>query len=84
MLLRCDEGDTASLSGESEAQLIDQLQRLAPSCAAVLVSDYDYGILTERVVQTLCQLQADQGLLLRFQAAAALQTVPAYRSQTQL
>jgi D-beta-D-heptose 7-phosphate kinase/D-beta-D-heptose 1-phosphate adenosyltransferase len=64
MLLRCDEGDTAQLSAEIEEQVIEQLQQLAPTCAALLVSDYDYGILTERVVQALCQVQATHRLLL--------------------
>lgn len=58
MLLRFDQGTTTALDPDMEQRLIDRLIHLFPTCDAVLVSDYGYGILTPRVIQTLANLQA--------------------------
>lgn len=58
MLLRFDQGSTELLDADTEQAVIDRLTQLFPTCDAVLVSDYSYGILTPRVIQALTALQA--------------------------
>lgn len=58
MLVRFDQGSTEAIDDETELALLNRLIQLFPSCDAVLVSDYDYGILTPRIIQTLRELQA--------------------------
>ncbi len=58
MLVRYDQGSINPLDARSEAELIERLVTLFPASAAVIVSDYGYGILTPRVIATLAELQA--------------------------
>jgi D-beta-D-heptose 7-phosphate kinase / D-beta-D-heptose 1-phosphate adenosyltransferase len=58
MLVRFDYGDTAAIASYLEDQLVNRLTELYPTCDAVLVSDYGYGIVTPRVIQALRELQA--------------------------
>jgi len=64
LLLRCDQGDVTPLTSETEQRLIRRLRKLARQCDAILVSDYDYGILTQRVVRMIGKLCAEHNLLL--------------------
>lgn len=57
MLLRLDQGSTQAIALEMEQQLIHSLIDLFPDCDAVIVSDYGYGVLTKRLIQTLAKLQ---------------------------
>lgn len=57
VLVRLDTGTTAPLDDLAEAELIRRLQRLYPAVDAVIVSDYGYGVLTDRVVATIATLQ---------------------------
>lgn len=57
MLIRLDQGSTQAITSETEQRLIDCLIDLFPSCDAIIVSDYGYGILTKRLIQTLTKLQ---------------------------
>jgi D-beta-D-heptose 7-phosphate kinase / D-beta-D-heptose 1-phosphate adenosyltransferase len=59
MVVRYDQGSTDPVSPKVEQTLIDRLVEAFPSCDALLVSDYGYGILTSRVVGTLAELQAE-------------------------
>ncbi len=58
MLVRFDQGDTAAISAESEAALIERLSHLFTEVDGIIVSDYGYGVLTPRVVETLEDLQS--------------------------
>ncbi len=60
LLVRFDQGSTYALDLETEQALIDQLERCFPECDAVIVSDYGYGILTQRVIQAIAKLQQSQ------------------------
>lgn len=60
MVVRFDQGSTHALDEQTEQALIDRLTVLFPECDAAIVSDYDYGILTPRVIETLAELQAAQ------------------------
>jgi D-beta-D-heptose 7-phosphate kinase/D-beta-D-heptose 1-phosphate adenosyltransferase len=57
LLVRFDEGSTTAIESATERRLIERLERLWQRADAVLVSDYDYGVLTPRVRATLVALQ---------------------------
>lgn len=58
ILVRLDQGSTEAIAPDTEQQLIHRLVTQFSDCDAVIVSDYGYGILTPRLVQTLAVLQA--------------------------
>ena len=58
MVVRFDQGSTEPVDLETEQWLIDRLSQAFAACDAIIVSDYGYGILTPRVIQTLAALQA--------------------------
>ena len=57
ILVRFDSGTTDAIDADSEQALIEKLELLFSECDAVIVSDYGYGILTQRVIDALAQLQ---------------------------
>lgn len=59
MVVRFDQGSTETLDPGAEVDLIERLVQLFPTCDAVIVSDYDYGVLTPKVIQCLAELQED-------------------------
>lgn len=75
MLLRIDQGSTEAIAPETEQRLIDCLIDRFPRCDAVIVSDYGYGILTDRMIQTLAKLQVQSPRTLMVDA----KTLTAYR-----
>jgi len=58
MLVRFDQGSTEPLDAPTEAALLARLQALVPSCDAIIVSDYGYGILSPGVIAALAEMQA--------------------------
>jgi D-beta-D-heptose 7-phosphate kinase/D-beta-D-heptose 1-phosphate adenosyltransferase len=58
LLVRFDRGSTAEISPDEEDGLIEQLNRHFPTCDAVVISDYAYGIMTPRLMLTLQRLQS--------------------------
>ncbi|HEY9880586.1 MAG TPA: D-glycero-beta-D-manno-heptose 1-phosphate adenylyltransferase [Leptolyngbyaceae cyanobacterium] len=59
LLVRFDQGSTDEVAEEVEALLIHRLVERFPTCDAVIISDYAYGILTPQLINTLKQLQAE-------------------------
>lgn len=57
MLLRFDAGSTEPIDAATEDEVIARLGSLVPDADAVVISDYGYGLLTERVVTVLGELQ---------------------------
>ncbi|MBR8836077.1 MAG: D-glycero-beta-D-manno-heptose 1-phosphate adenylyltransferase [Stigonema ocellatum SAG 48.90 = DSM 106950] len=57
ILMRVDSGTTNAIDPHTEQVLIDELERTFPECDAAIISDYGYGILTQRVMDTLAKLQ---------------------------
>lgn len=92
LLVRFDLGSTEPLPSELEDQLIDQLQWLFPPCDAVIISDYHYGILTPRIIESLVTLQrqfsrivvVDSKQLQAYRRLAATAVKPNYREAIQL
>ena len=57
MLVRLDQGSTEAIAPALEQSLIDRFQALFSQCDAVIISDYSYGVLTERVMAAIAHLQ---------------------------
>ncbi len=64
MVVRFDQGTTSAVDAGTERKLTARLVRLFVESDAVVISDYDYGIITPRVLETLQQLQAKQPRLI--------------------
>ena len=58
-LLRVDTEDASPISNSTEDALIQAMSSEAGGCAAILISDYAKGILTDRVLQQIIQIAAD-------------------------
>lgn len=57
LVVRVDEGTTSPAGVEAERTLADALREAWPACRAVIVSDYGYGVVTDRIVGILAELQ---------------------------
>lgn len=57
LLVRFDTGTTTAIQGEYEQQIINKLQEKFHEVDAVVVSDYGYGIMTDKVIGVLGALQ---------------------------
>jgi len=57
LLVRFDQGNTGALELDLETKIIEQLTTLFVACDAVIISDYGYGQITPRIIQTLEHLQ---------------------------
>ncbi len=92
IVVRLDQGSVEPIGADLEQRLIDRLVELFPQCQAVIVSDYGYGILTPRVMQTLADLQArdprilvvDSKRLPRYQSMLPTAVKPNYEEVIQL
>ncbi|NJL82613.1 MAG: D-glycero-beta-D-manno-heptose 1-phosphate adenylyltransferase, partial [Chloroflexaceae bacterium] len=58
ILVRLDRGSTETLDFPTETALCASLEAQFPTCDAVIISDYGYGILTPTVIATLAKLQS--------------------------
>ncbi|HEU5145199.1 MAG TPA: PfkB family carbohydrate kinase, partial [Chryseosolibacter sp.] len=59
VITRIDQGSEDPVDDDTTAQLIVQLKELFPLCDAVIVSDYDKGVITEGLLDTLIALQSE-------------------------
>lgn len=59
VLVRFDQGDTGPMSPCTEQAGIDHLTSHYPRYDAVIVSDYAYGVLTPRMIETLAAVQRE-------------------------
>lgn len=57
MLVRFDQGSTMPLDSETETRMIERLEKLFSECDALLISDYNYGVITPRLIAVLRELQ---------------------------
>jgi D-beta-D-heptose 7-phosphate kinase/D-beta-D-heptose 1-phosphate adenosyltransferase len=57
ILVRYNQGDTTPCLPAEEDRLIQRLAALWRPCDAVIVSDYDYGVVTPKLLATLVELQ---------------------------
>ncbi|MDX2096796.1 MAG: PfkB family carbohydrate kinase [Leptolyngbyaceae cyanobacterium bins.59] len=92
LLLRYDQGTTTPIDPITEQLLIERLTNLFFECDGVLVSDYNYGILTPQIIQTLKELQArsprvwvvDARNFSAYRTLGVTAVKPNYREATQL
>jgi D-beta-D-heptose 7-phosphate kinase / D-beta-D-heptose 1-phosphate adenosyltransferase len=59
LLLRVDRGSTDAISSYDERTLLDALRTAWEPCAAVVVSDYGYGVMTPAVIDAIGELQRE-------------------------
>jgi D-beta-D-heptose 7-phosphate kinase / D-beta-D-heptose 1-phosphate adenosyltransferase len=57
IIVRFDQGSSTPLRAEMETKLIERLNILFHDCDAIVVSDYNHGLLTARVLESLDELQ---------------------------
>jgi D-beta-D-heptose 7-phosphate kinase/D-beta-D-heptose 1-phosphate adenosyltransferase len=57
VVVRYDEGATAPLSAAAESDLCEALTSAYALADLVVISDYNYGVLTPNVISHLCELQ---------------------------
>ncbi len=58
MLVRFDQGSEGPVESKLEQALIERLSALYEQSDAIVISDYGYGVLTPRVIETIERLQA--------------------------
>lgn len=76
MLVRLDQGSDGPPAAEAERQLIGRLVGRARRCDALIVSDYDYGVLSPAVIRALEDVQARRPRVLVVDSRTRL---PAFR-----
>lgn len=64
MLVRFDYGSTQSITETTEQKIIDKLLLRYSQMDAVIISDYGYGILTDKIIFTLQRLQQSEPKIL--------------------
>lgn len=64
LLVRFDTGSTGQIAGAYEQEMIDLLERKFHEVDAVVVSDYGYGIVTDKVIKTIARLQRQKETIL--------------------
>ncbi|MBD1844023.1 hypothetical protein H6F89_11545 [Cyanobacteria bacterium FACHB-63] len=87
LLLRFDQGSTQLLTTELEDKLITELKTQWKDYDTVIISDYGYGILTNRIIDTINQLQkyrsktliVDAKNLLKYQTLNVTAVKPNYQ-----
>jgi len=92
LLVRFDQGSVEAISSYTEHQLIQHLTNLFVQCDAIIISDYNYGILTSAVIQTLGDLQTkhprvlvvDSKHLANYRSLKPTAVKPNYAETTQL
>lgn len=91
MLVRFDTGSTGSPAADLEDTLIERLEAAIPAVDAVILSDYAYGILTDRVLSVVAAVRPrDQPLLVdardlaRYRRLRPTMVKPNYAEATRL
>jgi D-beta-D-heptose 7-phosphate kinase / D-beta-D-heptose 1-phosphate adenosyltransferase len=92
MVVRFDTGSTDPIGVATEERLIDRLEAVHAESDALIVSDYGYGIMTDRIVNVLSELQArdprvlvvDARDLRRYRRAGATAVKPNYGEAVRL
>lgn len=86
MLVRFDEGRPHPVTGAAEEAVLRRLEQVVPAADVVIVSDYEYGVMTDRVVARLAELHragarvlvVDAKSVLRYAGVGATAVKPNY------
>ena len=92
LLVRFDQGTTSPIDEQTEHQLLERLIALHRECDCIVISDYAYGVITQRVIRCLNHLQrrrpkplfVDSKRLAEFRSAGVLAVKPNYSEAMQL
>jgi D-beta-D-heptose 7-phosphate kinase/D-beta-D-heptose 1-phosphate adenosyltransferase len=92
LVVRVDQGDTEPVGRDAERLLLDRLAAVFPHVDAVVVSDYGYGVMTERLVNRIAVLQGrsprliavDARDLVRYHAAGITTVKPNFEEAARL
>ncbi|WP_353137354.1 D-glycero-beta-D-manno-heptose 1-phosphate adenylyltransferase [Pseudopedobacter sp.] len=57
LIVRFDEGTDSKINAATEARLIKHIENAYKSCDAILISDYNKGVITDRVISKLLEWQ---------------------------
>jgi D-beta-D-heptose 7-phosphate kinase/D-beta-D-heptose 1-phosphate adenosyltransferase len=61
-IVRVDREEPAPISGRAEGELVAAIGKLARDCRAVMISDYDKGTLTDRVIKAAIDAAKSAGI----------------------
>lgn len=92
LVVRFDQGDTEAVASDVERLLLDRLSSSHPDVDALVISDYGYGVVTDRLVARLEALQGgsrrliavDARDLTRYRAAGVTVVKPNFDEATRL
>ncbi|HEY8400923.1 MAG TPA: D-glycero-beta-D-manno-heptose 1-phosphate adenylyltransferase [Cytophagaceae bacterium] len=92
ILLRVDEGSIDRISPKMEAEVIAQLKKCYKKMDAVIISDYGYGVITDKVIKCIADLKlklykpiiVDAKDLARFRALQPVAVKPNYEEAIRL
>lgn len=92
LLARIDQGSTGPISQKTEEDLIGLLYMQVSDVDAIIISDYDYGVLTPGVIKAIAELQklyekvivADARRLSRYEHVGLTAVKPNYREALDL
>lgn len=68
LIVRFDDGTESVLEANTEDRLIKHIERAYPLCDAVLISDYNKGVLTDKVIDKLRELRSKNKKILAVDA----------------
>ncbi|MDC3252696.1 bifunctional ADP-heptose synthase [Crocinitomicaceae bacterium] len=63
-LLRIDDEEITPLSEQQELEILDKVRRLIGSIDAVILEDYNKGVLTDRVIREVIKIANEYGVLI--------------------
>ncbi len=63
-LFRVSQLEDHQLPAEVEDLVIENLEKLVPSCGGIVISDFVYGVITKKILKKICKLSKKYNLLL--------------------
>jgi D-beta-D-heptose 7-phosphate kinase / D-beta-D-heptose 1-phosphate adenosyltransferase len=64
MMIRFDQGSTEPISKACEKQLIETIQELMQEIDAIIISDYNYGVISPGILKALAAIQEEKPRIL--------------------
>ena len=62
-IVRIDRESDAPIAGDVEKRIISALEELAPQCQAILLSDYNLGVITPTIIETCRRLASTHNIV---------------------
>jgi D-glycero-beta-D-manno-heptose-7-phosphate kinase len=61
-VVRIDEESDMEASEQEEKEILDRIEKLLPGCNVVIFEDYDKGVITPRIIETVVALAKKHGI----------------------